>query len=170
MKGSGNTSLARDIRGRASSRARRTQLVAAGLLLLALTLCLIGDVAQARAAAPTGKGSGLGRPTARSPKGTTTPLRPTLSWTKVRGASSYDLQILQGNKLKRFFNGHRGTSRHLLNALPANVGLTWRVRARTRRFERGLEQRHEVHHLSPRADVPHRHHRERHARRCSGAS
>ena len=48
----------------------------------------------------------------------------------MSGASSYDLQIFQGNRLERFFNGHHGTSRHLLNSLPANVDLTWRVRAR----------------------------------------
>jgi hypothetical protein len=48
----------------------------------------------------------------------------------VSGASSYDIQILQGARLKRFFNGHHGASRHVLNALPANVQLSWRVRAR----------------------------------------
>jgi hypothetical protein len=48
----------------------------------------------------------------------------------VSGASSYDLQIFRGNRLERFFNGHHSTSRHLLNSLPANVDLTWRVRAK----------------------------------------
>ena len=85
---------------------------------------------SAYAAHEAGKGCGLSRPSARSPRGTTTPLRPTLTWSKVSGASSYDLQILRGNKVRRFFNGHRGTSRHLMKALPANVDLTWRVRAR----------------------------------------
>jgi hypothetical protein len=119
--------------GRASRASR-----AAGLLLLALTLCLIGAAAQARAATPLSQGqsdlagreSSLGRPAAQSPRGTITPLRPTLSWSKVSGASSYDIQILQGTRLKRFFDGHHGTARHLRLALPANVELTWRVRAR----------------------------------------
>ncbi len=75
----------------------------------------------AHTARPAGKGCSLGRPPARSPQGTTTPLRPTLSWSKVRGASYYDIQIFRGTTLKRFFDGHRGTSRHVLNALPANV-------------------------------------------------
>jgi hypothetical protein len=48
----------------------------------------------------------------------------------VSGASSYDIQILQGSRVKRFFDGNHGASRHVLNALPANVQLTWRVRAR----------------------------------------
>jgi hypothetical protein len=84
----------------------------------------------AYAAHEAGKGCRLNRPSAKSPKGTTTPLRPTLTWSKVSGASSYDLQIFRGNTLKRFFNGQHGTSRHLRNALPANVDLKWRVRAR----------------------------------------
>ena len=103
---------------------------AAGLLLLTAVLCLLSAAAPAGAAQPAARGVSLGTPSARSPQGTTTPLRPTFSWSKVRGASSYDIQILQGGKLRRFFNGHHGESRHVLNALPANVRLTWRVRAR----------------------------------------
>ena len=86
---------------------------------------------SAYAARPDGKGCRLGRPSAKSPKGTTTPLRPTLTWSKVTGASCYDLEIFQGNTLERYFNGHHGTSRHVMWSLPANVKLTWRVRART---------------------------------------
>ena len=155
-----STGLTRPARSRDSSRAHRAPL-AAGLLLLALILCLAGAAAQTTAATPVavgqtdladlavrhvppaaasgtgayalqpaGRACAPGRPSAKSPQGTTTPLRPTLTWSKVRGASSYDLQIFQGSKLERFFNGHHGTSRHLLNSLPANVDLTWRVRAK----------------------------------------
>jgi hypothetical protein len=102
----------------------------ARLLVLVSLLCLLSVAGPAGAAQPSGSGGSLGRPSAASPQGTTTPLRPTLSWTKVSGASSYDIQILRGRELTRFFYGHTGTSRHLLNPLPANVVLTWRVRAR----------------------------------------
>jgi hypothetical protein len=86
--------------------------------------------AGAYALQPAGRACAPGRPSAKSPQGATTPLRPTLTWSKVSGASSYDLQIFRGNRLERFFNGHHSTSRHLLNSLPANVDLTWRVRAK----------------------------------------
>ncbi|MEI6726870.1 MAG: YDG domain-containing protein, partial [Actinomycetes bacterium] len=135
----------------------------AGVLLVALILCLVASaragaakpfppdqsqLAQpalrqvpppavsspgAYAARPAGKGCSLGTPLARSPEGTTTPLRPTFAWSKVTGASYYDLEIYQGNRLKRHFDGHHATSRHVVRALPANVTLTWRVRARTAR-------------------------------------
>ncbi len=84
-------------------------------------------------ARPAGKGCNLGRPLAGAPGGTTTPLRPTFTWSKVTGASYYDLEIYQGNTLKRHFDGHHGASRHVVKALPANVTLTWRVRARSAR-------------------------------------
>jgi hypothetical protein len=86
--------------------------------------------ARAYTARSVGKGCSLGRPSAKSPEGTTTPLRPTLTWSKVNGASCYDLEIYQENAPRRYFNGHHGTSRHLMKSLPANVDLTWRVRAR----------------------------------------
>ena len=138
MRGFGSAGVTRTGRSRDSYRAIRSPR-AAGLLLLALLLCMAGAAAQVRAATPLsqgqsdpdGRGCNVGRPSAKSPRGTITPLRPTLSWSKVSGASSYDIQILQGTRLKRFFEGHHGTSRHLMLALPANVELTWRVRART---------------------------------------
>jgi hypothetical protein len=130
MNGSRGSRPARSGWNRESSPPHLAPL-AAGLLLLAAILCLVSAAAPAGATQSTDKGSGLGRPSAKSPQGTTTPLRPTLSWSRVGGASSYDIQILQGNKLKRFFNGQHGASRHVLNPLPANVQLTWRVRART---------------------------------------
>ena len=161
MRAFESAGVTRTGRSHASSRAHKLP-SAAGLLLLALALCLVGAAAQAgtaRALSPgqadlaqlavrhmplaavgdtsayaaplAGRSLSLGRPSAKSPSGTTTPLKPRLTWSKVSGASSYDLQIFQGNTLKRFFNGHRSASRHLRNALPANVALTWRVRART---------------------------------------
>ena len=138
MKASRRTGPACTSQSRRWSHAPQTVGVAV-LLLLALAMCLLGAAAEARAATPlpqgqsdpAGRGCNVGRPSANSPRGTITPLRPTLSWSKVRGASSYDIQILQGTRFKRFFDGHHGTSRHLMLALPANVELTWRVRART---------------------------------------
>jgi hypothetical protein len=138
MRGFGRADMTRTGRSRDSHRASRAPW-AAGLLLLAAILCLTGAAAQASAATPLaqgqtdplGRGCSLGRPSAQSPRATTTPLRPTLSWSRVSGASSYDIQIFRGARLIRFFDGHHGTSRHLMLALPANVELTWRVRART---------------------------------------
>ncbi len=81
-------------------------------------------------AEPEDQDRGLGRPSARSPEGTTTPLTPTFKWSRVRGASRYDLQIFRGSTLIRALGGRRGTSCHFTSALPANVVLSWRVRAR----------------------------------------
>ena len=124
----------------------------ASLVLLVSILCL-ANAAPAGAAQSAGKSGSLGRPSVRSPQGTTTPLRPTLSWSKVSGATSYDIQILRGSTLLRFFNGHHGTSRHLLNALPANVQLTWRVRARTTAGSMGAWSKSRQFIISPPAPV-----------------
>jgi hypothetical protein len=129
VKAFGSTGMTRTRRSRTSSRARKAPLVA-GLLLLASLLCLVGG-ASAYAAQPAGRSCSLGTPSATSPNGTTTPVRPTFMWGKVSGASSYDLRIYRGTALMRSFNGHRGTSRRVVKALPANVELTWSVRART---------------------------------------
>jgi hypothetical protein len=51
----------------------------------------------------------------------------------VNGARSYDLRIYRGGVLRRFFSGQHGTSRHVRKALPANVTLTFKVRARNAR-------------------------------------
>ena len=66
----------------------------------------------------------LGRPTVKAPKGTTTSLKPTFEWSRVKGARSYDLRVYQGRVLQRFFSGRHGTSRHVTKALPAGVTLT----------------------------------------------
>jgi hypothetical protein len=159
MKEHEGTGPASPGRSRDSSGAHRVPLLA-GLFLLALTLCLIGaaqvcaakpisanqaDLARpavqlrplAVVAAITGCDQDsdgddvvLGTPSAKSPKGTTTPLRPMLKWSTVSGASWYDIQIFQRHTLKRAINGRYGTSLHITKSLPANVALTWRVRAR----------------------------------------
>jgi hypothetical protein len=160
MKASGATCLTPTGRSRKSSRPRKAPLVAGLLLLASILCLsaaaaqvsaaellppghtglaqravrhgpppAVGDIG-AYAAQPAGKDRSLGRPSAKSPKGITTPLRPTLKWSRVSGATCYDLRIYQGNTLKRIFNGRHGTSRQVTKSLPANVDLTWRVRAR----------------------------------------
>ena len=45
-----------------------------------------------------GKGGVPGKPIAKSPKGTVTTTRPTFKWSKVSGATRYELRVYQGRK------------------------------------------------------------------------
>ncbi len=83
------------------------------------------------------------RPAGKAPEGTIAPLRPTVRWGAVRGASWYDLRIYKGGQLLRTVNGIRAHSYRIRKALSANVDLTWRVRGRNAagagRWSKGLD-------------------------------
>ena len=106
------------------------------LLALCVFICLMatavaGAASASASAAETGRA--LRAPRVLAPEGVVTPLRPTLEWTKVKHARSYDLRIYEGSDLLRSFNGRRGTSRRVAEALPVGVTLTFKVRARNER-------------------------------------
>lgn len=124
--------------GRPPSRLRRVPLVAAPLVLL--MLCLFGAAAVA-AAAPTVAApipvAALGKPAMTAPQGYVAPLKPTFVWSKVNGATSYELrvylQLRRGNVLLLKARGLTKTSWKSGAALPINVNLISRVRATGRR-------------------------------------
>ena len=104
-----------------TSRLRRVPLAAALLALLVLC-CLFGAAASAGAATP-------GRPTAKAPKGTITTTRPTFKWSKAARATRYEVRVYKGTKLLLKKTGIDRLSWKSSEALPKNVGLSWKVRA-----------------------------------------
>ena len=119
--------------GRRTSRMRRVSLAAAPVMLI--FVCVVfGVAAAASAAAPTAVvGATLGKPTMSAPQGYIAPLKPTFTWSKASGATSYELRVY---RLKR--NGAililKKTGITQLpwksdTALPVNVALAARVRA-----------------------------------------
>jgi len=109
--------------GRRPSRPRRAPLAAALLALLMLS-CLFGAVASAGASAAPG------RPTAKAPKGTITTTKPTFKWSKAARATRYEVRVYRGSKLLLKKTSITKRSWKSSKALPKNVGLAWKVRAR----------------------------------------
>ena len=108
---------------RRSSHTGQPALVAlsAALMTLFVVLLLAGT---ALAATP-------GKPTAKSPKGTTATTMPIFKWSKVSGATRYDVRVYAGSKLQLKKTGLKKTSWKSTTALATNVDLTWKVRARS---------------------------------------
>jgi len=109
---------------RRASRSRRASLAAA--LLALLVLCgLVGAVVLAGASAA------LSKPTAKAPIGTVASATPTFTWSKVSGATKYEVRVYNAGTLKQLFK-KTGLTKALwksTTALPKNVDLTWKVRA-----------------------------------------
>jgi hypothetical protein len=98
-------------------------------LLAALLLAgsALAGVADAKAATKPGT------PTAKSPKGTVTAAKPTFKWTKAKGAAKYEVRVYKGKQLQLKKTGLKKTTYKSTKALPTNVDLTWKVRARNAR-------------------------------------
>jgi len=107
---------------RRALRLRRAPLAAALLVLLAF--CgLLGGAASARAAAAPGT------PTAKAPNGTTASATPTFTWSKAKGAATYEVRVYQGSKQLLRQTGITTLSWLSSKALTKNLALTWKVRA-----------------------------------------
>ena len=107
-----------------SPRALTTTLVLALLaaLLLAGSALAAGPEGVAKSAKP-------GKPTAKAPKGAITTTKPTFKWSKVSGASKYEVLVFKGKKVALKKTGLKKTIWTAVKALPKNVDLTWKVRA-----------------------------------------
>lgn len=74
-----------------------------------------------------------GKPTAKAPKGSITQAKPTFTWSKAARATRYEVRVYKGSKLLLKKTGIAKRSWKSSKALPTNVGLTWKVRARNAR-------------------------------------
>jgi hypothetical protein len=98
----------------------------AAALLALLVLCgLIG------AALPAGASAALGAPTAKAPTGAIATAKPTFKWSKVSGATKYQVRVYDAVTLKLVLKkaGLTTLSWKSTTALPKNVALIWGVRA-----------------------------------------
>jgi hypothetical protein len=112
---------------------RAPRALATTLALALLIAVLLAGAAAAAGHEGMGKGAAKpGTPRAKAPKGTTATTTPAFTWTKARGAASYELRVYQGRKqlLEKTGLGKNRRSWKSSMALPTNVDLTWKVRAR----------------------------------------
>ena len=118
---------------RQKAHGRAPRALATTLALAVLAAVLLAGAAVAAGHEGTGKGAAKpGAPRAKAPKATIATTTPTFTWTKARGAASYELRVYQGRKqlLEKTGLGKNRRSWKSSMALPANVDLTRKVRAR----------------------------------------
>jgi hypothetical protein len=116
---------------------RRTHRTLVFLSLLPVVLLLPSALITATATA-AGHEAGRtiakpGSPVAKAPKGAIATARPTFRWSNARGAAKYEVRVYQGARRLVRTTGIKRTSWACGKALPENVGLTWKVRARNAR-------------------------------------
>jgi hypothetical protein len=98
--------------------------LAAALLGVLIFLWLFGAAQPVRAA------SLPGTPAPKAPRGQIERATPTFAWSKARAATSYEVRVSRGSHRLLSRSGLKKLSWVGSDALPANVGLTWKVRAR----------------------------------------
>jgi hypothetical protein len=104
-----------------------------GRSLRALTMTLVLALLAALLLAGTALAATPSKPTAKAPRGTITQAKPTFTWSKARGAAKYEVRIYKGGKLLLKKTGISKRSWKNSKALPKNVSLTWKVRAKNAR-------------------------------------
>jgi Protein of unknown function (DUF1566) len=97
--------------------------IALGAALMALFAALLLPGTALAVAKP-------GKPTAKAPTGTISTAKPTFKWSKAARATSYKVRVYEGSTLLVKKTGITGLSWKSSTALPKNVDLTWKVRAR----------------------------------------
>jgi len=101
------------------------------LVLALLAAALLAGAAPAAGHEGAGKSAAKpGKPIAKAPAGTIATATPTFTWSKARGAARYELRVYEGSTLLLKRTGIRARSLWSRLALPTNVDLTWKVRAR----------------------------------------
>src|SRR4051794_38918731 len=94
--------------------------------LVAALLCVVGllGASPASAAVPT-------RPTGLSPNGASVAENPTLSWTRVTGATSYDMEVSASSAFTTTLYSVSTVNRRATPTAQLPAGeVWWRVRAR----------------------------------------
>jgi hypothetical protein len=118
---------------RKKAHGRAPRALATTLALALLAAVLVAGAAMAAGHEGMGKGAAKpGAPKAKAPKGTIASTTPTFTWTGARGAAKYEVRVYRGRKqlLEKTGLGKKKRSWKSSMALPANVDLTWKVRAR----------------------------------------
>jgi hypothetical protein len=100
------------------------------LALALLAAALLAGAALAAGHEGPGKGAKPGKPVAKAPSGTIASTTPTFTWSKAKGAAKYELRVYESGSLLLKKSGLTGRSWKSSKALPANVDLSWKVRAR----------------------------------------
>lgn len=102
-----------------------------GAFLLALLLAALCAAAVPAAGLATGRAVAKpGRPAAMSPSGATQSTRPLFTWGKAPRAARYEVRVFREGDLLVRKTGISGLSWRCGIALPKNIALTWKVRAR----------------------------------------
>ena len=112
-------------RGAGARRARRRGRLTSITALLALLAVFV----LASAVVPSGAAAALGKPTAKTPAGGISNATPTYTWSKVSGATRYELRVYNGTTQVFKKTGLTKASWQSTTAVPKNVDLTWKVRA-----------------------------------------
>ncbi len=134
-------------RMRKNARGRKPRALPVMLFLL----LLLGPLGAVAVSADQASGRALakpGRPTAKSPSGTINSSKPLFAWSKAPRAAKYEVRVSRAGALVSAKAGIAKLSWRGGSALPKNVALTWKVRARnsggagswsaSRRFKVGL--------------------------------
>ncbi len=95
-------------------------------ITLAFMVVLLGMLWLPAAASAAGK---PGKPVAKAPTGTISTTRPTFTWSKAARATKYEVRVYKGSAQVLKQVGLKKLSWTSSKALPADVGLTWKVRA-----------------------------------------
>ena len=98
------------------------------VLLVLSALAALAVLAPGAAAA---RAATLVRPIAKDPQGTIRRVQPDFRWSKVTGASTYEVRVHQGSTTLLRVTGITGRSWTSSTALPQFASLTWQVRARS---------------------------------------
>jgi hypothetical protein len=115
------------------ARGRSLRVLATTLVVASLAAVLLAGAALAAAQESIGRSAKPGRPTAQTPASTIFTTTPTFSWSKVSGAAVYDLRVFRGSKLLFMKTGIAKAFWKSTKALPVNVDLAWKARARNAR-------------------------------------
>ena len=95
-------------------------------ITLALMIVLLGALWVPAAASAIAK---PGKPAAKAPLGAVSTTKPTFTWNKAARAAKYEVRVYNGSTQVLKQIGLRKLSWTSSKALPADVGLTWKVRA-----------------------------------------
>jgi hypothetical protein len=114
---------------RKGARGRSLRALTTTLVLAFLAAMLLAGAALAAVHESEAKTVKPGQPTARAPEGTITIATPTFKWSKVKGATRYELRLYEGPQPLVTVTDLRGPSITMSMEMPTGVTLTWKVRA-----------------------------------------